>query len=190
MDSVPVLLDSISDNGGEPLARCIYFHIEVEETLDEWGLGPEGASIPFLMVGLAGILLSPSPTEPRFRDVGQLMDLINRIEAHDGRSVETADVWFPARLLPLRRGIHRGDVLRVERKLFLIATRVRAGGWDLVEAFANAPREGAIEISPEETRVFADWSKIWISEFGHWQNREHPPLRRDAGEADGGFAEH
>jgi hypothetical protein len=190
MDRVRVLLDSISNSDGEtPLARCIYFHIEVEESMDAWQLGVEGASIPFFMVGLAGVLLAPTLDVPRFREVRQLLDLIKAIEAREGQSVETADVWFPARLLPHPREIRRGDVLRVERELFLTATQVRAGGLDVVKTFSNFRRKGAIERSPEETRVFADWSKIQISEFGHWQNNEEPPRWRDRGQQ-GGFAEH
>jgi hypothetical protein len=34
---VPVVLDCIFDERqGLPLARCLYFHVEVEETLDPW----------------------------------------------------------------------------------------------------------------------------------------------------------
>jgi len=185
MDTVPVLLDSIfDDREGTPLTRCIYFHIEFEETLDPWELGIAGGPIPFFMVGLAGIVIAPSLTEPRFSDVRQLFELVSFVEAREGHSVETADVWLPMWLLP-RRNIHRGTVLRIERDLFLTALVVRAGDDAVLDAFANVSGEGAIEVSPEETVVFADWSKIQVSEFGRWENREQPPRRRDARDGSG-----
>jgi len=184
MDTVPVVLDSISnDREATPLARCIYFHIEFDETLDPWQLGIAGSSIPFFMVGLAGIVMAPSFTEPRFSNVGQLSELVGLVEAREGHSLETADVWLPMWLLP-RRNIHRGTVLRIERDLFLTALVIRASGDAVLDAFANVSGEGAIEVSPEETVVFADWSKIQVSEFGRWENREQPPRRQDARDGD------
>jgi hypothetical protein len=184
MDRVPVLLDAFSDEGEISLVRCLYFHIEVDETLGLWTLGAGIAQIPFFMVGLAGILLAPSVTEPRFVSVPQLSNLFSAIEARDGQSVETGDIWFPQRFLPYRNQIHRGAVLRIEPKVFLTAMQVRAGGRDFTEAFENVTSEGAMENSPEETRVFAEWSKIQISEFGRWQNVEYPPRRHGTGDND------
>ena len=127
MDRVPVLLDGISesDDVGESIARCIFFCIEAEEALEIWLLNDE---IPFLMIGLVGILLIPSLTEPRFGSVGQLDQLIQTIEGREGLSVETGDVWLPTRFLPQRNITPRGDVLRLDQKLFVTAMQVRAGG--------------------------------------------------------------
>ncbi|XHR27502.1 MAG: hypothetical protein ACFUZC_16345 [Chthoniobacteraceae bacterium] len=182
---IPVLLDSFGDEGGVPLARCVYFQIEVEDTLDPWTLTLGSDRFPFYMLGLAGIIHAPSFNESRFSTQTQITTFFELIEERDGRFVETADLWIPADLLPT--SCRRNDVLRVGQKLFSLAMSFRQGTIDLRSYFTQAKEmDSEMAKSPEETRAFEHWAKVQFDGNHAWINHDEPPLRKEGGEDMGG----
>ncbi len=182
---IPVLLDSIGDKSGVPLARCVYFQIEIEDTLDPWTLSMDRDRFPFYMLGLAGIIHAPSFNEPLFSTHTQIAAFFELIEERDGRFVETADLWIPADLLPTSS--RRTDVLRVKPKLFILAMAFRQGTMDLRSYFTQTKEMGSeITQSPDETRAFEYWAKVQFDGNHAWINHADPPLRDEGGEDLGG----
>lgn len=125
MIQVPVFLDSAQASEG--LSRCFYFHIEVDETLDVWGLRLGGTSFPFLMIGLTGILYQPADGGDEFTSPDQIASLIALVEEIEGRFVEISYLWLPSKLLGVAEA-HRNEAFRVGIPLFTLGVRYRNGG--------------------------------------------------------------
>ena len=168
MQNIPVIVDDIVDSSTFPLARLIYFHIEAEETLDQWWLRhpqiPFG--LPFLMIGLAGILVRPIDGGEIFEHSHQLRELFNFIErptedvSDSSTMVQVSDIWFPKNLM-FKQGEtpSRGDVFRVDSDLFRHAFDFRAGRLQDEEFLSAAMRqEDRIHFSSVETKAFTQWA--------------------------------
>ncbi|MEA3211689.1 MAG: hypothetical protein QOE70_4746 [Chthoniobacter sp.] len=175
--TVPLIVDSITSSEEFDMARLIFFYIDAEESLDQWWLGLDGESIPFLMLGLAGIIVVPDGGD-EFTNPQQIRDFFDRIETLPNREmrVETGDVWVPRSLLTARyETAARGDVFRVSFRLFGDSYSFRAGRIDR-EKFEHVMRDRAIEatFSEVETKAFREWS---ASEIGRSRERMNPELK-------------
>jgi len=178
--SVPVIVDDVKRSDGLDLTRCIYFQIESEDSLAPWTLGLNGVRLPFLMLGLAGIILAPIGGATEFGSPQEFDDLLSFVENRElrageaGLSVEVADLWLPNWILEQRReGIVRGDVLRIGHELFRLAFSFRSGrtGWEEFQRNAHN-LTSPVEFSERESRVFRTWAKIEISRASEAAHRD------------------
>lgn len=170
---LPVIINSA---GTDPqVSRCIYFHIELDETLDPWRLSLGSVRFPFFMLGLSGILYEPADGTQRFNKSSQIAELIRLIEEVEGRSVETSYLWLPSKLIAQNEG-HRNDVFRIGIKLFALATQFRGGGIDIVKFLHDTiALDNEVSKSPEETAAFGIWAEEEIQSGRRWRNEDEPP---------------
>jgi len=133
--------------------------------------------IPFFLLGLQGIIVSPSPSQEEFGSVDDFDSLIEFIEDFAGLNVETASVYIPTLLLdnvrrrdsalPRSDEAERGDVFRVSQNVFLDlwhathqSDELGAQAIDrLKRAIVEPLREEDLRYSRDETVVFQNWSK-------------------------------
>ncbi len=64
--SVPLILDGVVRDGPVHLARCVYFSIVADEPGTDWLPRLQGADVPFLMLGLQGIIHRQAAAESEF----------------------------------------------------------------------------------------------------------------------------
>lgn len=181
--TVPVILDSMGGGATWPqLARCVYFVISIDEPDTPFFLHMGNVQIPFLMLGLQGIIYQPvQPGMESFVSPKLWSELIEEIEHRDGFSVDFEYFWVPVELLNRARAAspfgekssevvaQRGDVFRLRDPLFLEAWRAAQDGTDFVRYAALAMDNyggdrlaAGLTYSPEET----DSLRIWaIDEF-------------------------
>jgi hypothetical protein len=187
--NIPIIIDDIKQLDGFDMTRCVYFHIECEDTLDPWVLGVGGTQTPFLMLGLSGIIIQPIEGGIVFTSPQQLEELFSfieglrredRDEAH--MNVEIADVWLPNRMLGEQRRVARGDVYRVDLDLFQSAMAFTAGRLDY-EAFRGRTLERRHEVffTEQETKVIQGWA---LYEIRRSRDSRHPDLYLPSRERD------
>lgn len=191
--SVPVIADSLPRSSLDALARCSYFTI----TVDEPNLGiltVNNLQVPFLMLGLSGILIRPSdPQSSTFDSPDLLDDLIKLVESVEGISVETEYLWLPTALLdracfaaaasesPSKTVAKRGDVFRVAQKLFAnaLAAMRQVSEFRRIRDLAhdtsgdNHPDQ-SIKYSPAETTAFQAWSQMHVISSQNFQRQNKP----------------
>jgi len=80
--SIPVIADSLPRGSWNDLARCLYFTITAEDPGTDWFLRLGGfVNVPFLMLGLEGIIFRPiRPDAEEFTDPDLLDELIRVVE--------------------------------------------------------------------------------------------------------------
>lgn len=165
--TIPVFIDDVKRIKGFEMTRCVYFQIEGEDSLNPWQLSRDGEQISFLMVGLAGIILTPLDGSPQFTNPKQIDELLRfvesrRVDRGDSElNVELADLWLPNSALP-QGGIEvsRGDLLRIGHRLFHLAFAFRDGRLELADFLrfvSDSPDE--VTVAQRETRVFEAWAK-------------------------------
>jgi hypothetical protein len=157
---VPVLVDANKEL--EPrVTRCVYFTVEMDLPTPGWELrlAASGVHFPFFMLGISGVICSPG-SDPRFRSPAQVDDLFDAIEDAPGLVVALSDILLPTGLLEVDgRAPARGDVYRVGQSLMQLAFLFRSEQIDRAQLDRGVARLGhEVAPSPEETRVFAEWS--------------------------------
>lgn len=169
---VPVITDSVPGEVPSDLVRCIYFYITADGPSTGWLLGLPQAELPFLMLGLQGIIYRPATAATEFDSPALLSQLIKEVELQEGFTVETGCIWIPAGLLQRSKRLvadseaERGDVFRVDLSLFASAWGVAYENADVhrfiddtnnIEVGQSVP-EPLIYFSPVETNSISSWS--------------------------------
>jgi hypothetical protein len=151
---VPVFIETQARQSF-PLVRCIYMAIENNDPLAGWGITLNGRQMPFLMLGLSGIIQQPFGT-PQFNSYGVIEDFFARIEKSPGLMLVFQDVWLPPFLFSSE--VELGTIYRIREDLFRIAYRFRDGGMTKDE-FGRSCSElkDALTESKEETFAFGGW---------------------------------
>lgn len=138
------------------MVRCHYICIECDTPDSQWQLGVGGLAMPFLMIGLAGIVQQPLGG-PRFDTPDVIERFFAQLEQAPSLSINFEDIWVPSTLL--RAPTHVGDVYRVGRDLFQWAYRFREGAvsqQDFETYCIEFQRQ--IIFSEDETIAFTKWS--------------------------------
>lgn len=177
--TVPVVTDSLTRGGSAPhLARCVYFTITADEPNSPWVLNTPNASIPFLMLGLQGIIYRPTrPDLEQFVSPDDWNELVTAVEQIDGFSVDFEYFWVPVALLDRARAFFpaaeespnrlavRGEVFRLGQRLFTEAWRAARDGTDfegyaarVLDAFDGERLTAGLTYSPEETKSIQAWA--------------------------------
>jgi hypothetical protein len=161
--SVPVFIDDRRAAAGLALTRCTYFSIESDEPSDAWLLELKKQRIPFLLLGLSGVIAAPSRRRPFFDSPASIDGLFETIESTPGLFVDINDVWLPNDLFGDRPAT-RGDIYRVDAPLFLKAQNFRVGRLTPSSFGAiGESRSGSLRYSDAETRAFKEWSSGHIT---------------------------
>lgn len=166
--TVPLFADAVRDND---LVRFNYLVIESDLPLPRWELFVAERRLPFLLVGLSGVILQPLPPlggvvwkpllgATRFDSSVQIDELFTVLEDRLGFLVVVDDVWLPRSLLPEK--VLPGDVFRVNSEVFREIYTMRDGSssahsWEM---FTVRLRDlgGDPEFSELETIAFREWS--------------------------------
>lgn len=159
--SVPVWIDELREIQEQSFVRAAYFAVEATEPTEGGNLPLEGVPVPFIAIGLTAALCQPNSTTTRFETADSISELLDRVEASERYSVETADLWLPCLALgPADRKPGRGDVYRVDASLLAAGIRFRTGRTALAEYIEECRRMVRPAIySSSETTAFAGWAR-------------------------------
>lgn len=179
MLSIPVIVDSNSVAGSSPnLSRCVYFTMTTDEPELPVTMTTVDGTIPFVLLGLQGILHSPLPPDVGiFQYPSQWETLVTTIEKIEGFEVDFEYFWIPTELLDLARSVKpreefqssskasRGDVFRLSRRLFVAAWQAARDGVDfdsyatqLLKEYSGDRLPLEIQYSPLETKSIGIWA--------------------------------
>jgi hypothetical protein len=160
--TVPVIVDSVKRNEQFPIVRCSYLSVECETPSEDWALKIGSRKMPFLMLGLDGIITGPFGAK-RFKNVDQIEDLFVAIEDVAGLLIDIDDIWLPLSLFERYSRPREGNVYRLDGSLFALAFAFREGRID-TEFFLNNCRDmdHPLFFSRKETRVFRQWHTLQI----------------------------
>ncbi|MHC4214861.1 MAG: hypothetical protein ACYSWP_15980 [Planctomycetota bacterium] len=176
--SIPVVIDDVKQLGTFQMTRCSYFSIECDTPSPEWFLGiGESLRMPFLMLGLSGIIYQPMDGGEHFDSPEELEKLFGIIEDRDDLYIDVNDIWLPNELFKNDKINHkRGKVYRVGLDLFKTAYRFQKDSFD--QGFIKSLMEFGHELSycAGETKVLSKWNKDRIKESSDYY-REHPELQ-------------
>jgi hypothetical protein len=162
--SVPILIETLS-RGFFPMLRCHYLVVDFEVPRDRWALRVGETILPFLMLGMAGIVQQPFHGGI-FDNPVRIEELFARVEVEEAL-VTFEDLWLPEFLF---ESPNTGDVYRVSVPLFLASFSYRDARMSL-ENFEHSCRElhEQIQLSKEETAAF----RVWTEE--QWAAAENRP---------------
>lgn len=116
LNSVPVLIDDFKSSDKIHMTRCNYFSIETDSPSFGWTLELSNTQIPFIMMGLSGIITRSLKGGP-FTDLNSIKSLFVAIEENPALYVDINEIWLPNILF--KRNANRGDVYRISEKLFI-----------------------------------------------------------------------
>lgn len=194
--NIPIIVDGIVRSDPADLSRCVYLTITADEPGAGWTLTLQTTTIPFLLLGLQGILYQPGVNQQRFNGPNDIDDMIAAVEAitlPSPLNVETGIIWVPTAWLDLAfvrspRGEnpfkepHRGDVFRVAAPMFQDLWRHMENRLDLsillnsysTQQFgeSNVPM---LQYSFIETLAFRAWTARHLGGQSGGQSASTPP---------------
>lgn len=149
---VPVIVDEVN----EEFTRVSYFTIEDDYNSGQWYLKVDNfAPVPFLMIGLHGIILGSNNFENNnlFLDPYDFETIFLEIEKNDTLSISISSLIIPNDII---RKTYRGAFLRISQKLFELLVNYN-NNWsiDIVNNAKNYIQE--IELSKREEEAFEKW---------------------------------
>ncbi len=176
-DDVPVVVDSVKTYEYFPMARCNYLSVECDSPTAGWVLGVSGEELPFMMLGLVGIVTRPFVSE-RFNSIKLIEGLFERIEDEAGLIVDVDDIWLPMFLFDgINLRPETGHVYRIKSDVFAWALAFREGRLDL-KTFHNRCKKlkRPLVLSEDEMGPFREWRELQV------QNaiKQYPKNRRSA----------
>ena len=165
--SVPVTIDDVKQRTDFAFTRCEYFTIQCDTPSPDWVLGLQNRQIPFMMLGLSGIIFQPSLEEPYFTSPHQIETLFDGIEENEAVYVDTADLWLPTALVrkvvPRGRDQMRGVTIRIYDQFFQEAVAFRNGTIDQTRFEGVAHElERTVTYIPEEDKAFHQWHRLQL----------------------------
>ena len=167
---VPIVVETLS-RSYFPMHRCSYLYVECDEPRTGWRLN----TMPFLMLGLVGIIQAPFGA-PRFEQYQRLTQLFQVLEDEMGMTINFADIWLPDFMFRSRRA-RVGDVYRLELEMFKNAFLFREARMPRNVFLGQAEKlEEGLHFSELETRVFLAWSQENLSALLQ-QPDKNPELR-------------
>lgn len=160
---IPVIVDAVK-NLDYPITRCVYFTIEAILPEVVGYLSNGDLNIPFLMLGLSGVICQPDVSNTLFEDPNQIDTLFDQIENIEGLIVAVSDIFFPTSLLRIDgKEPLRGDVYRVGLELMNMSYLFRSERIEY-EEFSSECEKYKEKVKPStiETKVFRKWSQLQI----------------------------
>jgi hypothetical protein len=164
MKSVPIMIDSVKNIKGFQMTRCTYFSIESDTPSLDWILQIGDQIIPFMLIGLSGIITKPIGADPYFNSIQLIEDLFDAIEKKPNLYVDINSIWLPNFLFESDLRV-RGQVYRAKEKLFIAAYQYQVGEISLKELMRMIESDkNGLKLSETETGTFKKWAKIQIEE--------------------------
>lgn len=161
--SIPVVVDAVKASEYFPIVRCNYLSVECDSPKAGWIINIGGEELPFMMLGLVGIITRPFIAE-RFDRIEFIEDLYRRIEDEADLLIDVDDIWLPMFLFNnINITPEIGHVYRIRSDLFILALSFREGRLDS-EAFLNECQrlERPLVISEDEIRSFQEWRQLQV----------------------------
>ena len=188
-NSIPVIVDSVKIFGEIKMSRCLYFIVELNETTPKCILGIKGVDHPLRMMGVRGIISSPSHREQIFNSTKLIDDLFNAIEVNEEQSIEYGTIWLPISQLDYsyqQEVFVRGAVFRLPLEIFTLCYAYTCNKIDIEEFRENLSNIKLLDYySPEETRAFSEWTHIQIQRSRLNYKKHHhlalPPKQQEMG---------
>ena len=162
-DDVPVVVDSVKTYKYFPMVRCNYLSIECDSPTAGWVIGLGGEELPFMMLGLVGIVTRPFASE-RFNSIELIEDLFERIEDKADLLVDVDDIWLPMFLFD-RTNLkpEAGHVYRIKSDAFALALAFREGRLDLDTFHDRCERlKRPLVLSEDEMGPFREWRELQV----------------------------
>jgi len=125
--SVPVSIDSVWGSQAIAFSRCTYLTVECDEPGSLWTLGTSGSRVPFVMLGLAGIVIGGVSDSGPFTSFQDIDALYNMVESRPGLDVGSGEIWLPRSCFDDSHRPRRGDIFRVRSTLFRDAYALQDG---------------------------------------------------------------
>jgi hypothetical protein len=184
---VPVVVDAVRTFAYFPMVRCNYLSIECDSPKIGWTIGIGSSELPFLMVGLTGIVTKPFVADI-FNTVDSIEDLFRRIEDDAGLLVDIDDLWLPMilfRNINIRPEV--GQVYRLNSDMFAIALDFREGHIDAQYFLERCEQSGrSLSLSEEEMAAFGQWREEQIrSAFDQYPKNRNLELEWQENSTDG-----
>jgi len=191
MATIPVIVDDVKFQPGFAVTRCRYYAIACDIPAPAWVQFPERARLPFLLVGLSGIIYKPLGQKRLFNTSDRIEALFDAVDSDPEMYIDSNDIWLP-NLLFERAGEanpRRGQVWRISTSLFTLADQARRERLTIekLEEACTTLEGDALRFSPSETRGFRAWgqaqiakaSRIYHSDLS--KNLKRPPPEPTAG---------
>jgi hypothetical protein len=165
--TVPIIVDDIRAGG---LVRLNYLCVETDAPKPGWALNISDSSLPFLLLGLAGVILHPFDALV-FDTPLRIENLFQTLEERLGFDVAIGNVWLPNSIF--KEKADPGSVFRVDSSLFQRAYSLREMSvnigtdaldfsWSsLFDQLRNLPPP---QFSTLETEAFSQWSERQIAD--------------------------
>jgi hypothetical protein len=174
---IPVILDAYKKEG---LSRYIYYSLEFDTPESRWQLNIENDALNVYLQNMSAILYEPVDSQSgRFRHAGDFETLFALIEERygDDALVVQEEIWFPNLLLETAEKAKRGDMFRVDKKLFNTAYMYQSGKTEADALFLQSEKmKGSFLFSPEETSAYQTWSEKELLEAKNY-HRENTKER-------------
>ena len=160
---IPLIVDAVRGGKELTLVRCNYMSVECDTPQAGWSLDVAGASMPFMMLGLSGIIVSP-PGSRRFLSPESIEELFRAIEDEGGMAIDVDDVWLPMFLFTDIEQVPRnGEVYRIDSEAFVLANSFKENRISLARYLEMCWRlERPLSPSMEEREAFASWHRSLI----------------------------
>ena len=160
---IPVIVDAVRTRKDLALVRCNYMSVECDNPQVGWSLGVGGATVPFMMLGMAGIIMGPIGSS-RFDSLESIEDIFATVEDEGDLVVDVDDIWLPKFLFEDIGEVPRnGDVYRLESEAFVLAYSFKENRLSVAEYLETCQGlERPLSPSLEEQQAFADWHQSLI----------------------------
>ena len=168
--SVPLVIDDVKRMRDFEMSRCIYFSIECDVPWAGWTMDISKNRIPFLMVGLSGIIYVPAAGR-EFDEPEEFESLFNLIEKQKDIYVETNDLWIPNFAFS-KSPVQRGEIYRIGEKFFHDAYKYRENIISADKFIGRCTKsEWQALYSAKETKAWSKWNHNKIQEAKQYHER-------------------
>ena len=178
-DTVPLIVDDIKNYQDFNMTRCSYFSIEVEETLPNITLTINNlTTIPFLLMGLQGIIITVDQQGRRFSNADIIDKHFDSIEEL-GLDIDIETLWLPN--FKFNGYNHQiENVYRISGKLFSAAYQYSNSTLSKEEFIRLCEQMEDIIFSEDETIAFKVWAENQVNDSkANFENNQSRALRYD-----------
>lgn len=162
LGNIPIIIDDIKDEGDFKMSRCTYFSVattllsldQSSDILDE--------KIPYLIVGVTGVIFQPSGKSPFFDCPQKITDFFDAVEEKSDFYVDINDIWVP-NFVFRKKFSKRGRVFRISPVLFRSAFQFQNEQITEKEFLDFCKKVNLQAVfSPGETKAFSVWGEQQI----------------------------
>lgn len=121
---IPVMVDDVKNIEKMKFTRCTYFSIQCDTPSFNWFLETNIGTLPFLLLGLSGIIYCPLGEAYKFTLPNQIEELFDLADKQEGLYIDINDIWLPNMAFP-NEIAKRGAAYRVYIEIFKNALKFR-----------------------------------------------------------------